>query len=340
MDSIHSVVQQIAGTSTLFIKHKRIMHKKILFVFLSMILMYSCKDDELAPIIDYSNLQFGAYIRLVSQGNDTYDLSSSAGGTYEYSVEFVDVEQGGTVTSYDIFVSLDDNSPSNGDASTGEQLLASFGTGDFSTNENGFVSISVSVTLDELLSLLSLSRGDLFARDKFDFRTEISTTEGRTHTFDNSSPAVNGSAFAGFFNHSADIICGIDDSAFVGEYEIEYIDAPTGGLGAAFGDAPGKVELTATSKTQRSFEITYLPDSENLPVTVTFELLCDITEIASVSTGLSCVSGLEATIQQSEDEDGVFNIDDDSELTLIMVEFESDGGCGQDAAPLTIRLTK
>ena len=311
------------------------------FFFISLFLVTSCADEELAPVIDYSNLQFGAYVRLLDRSTDLFDLQNAGSASMAYTVEFVDVEKGATVTNYDIYVSFDDNSPSNGDGSKSEQLYKSFGTADFAVNGNGFVGLDVTIPLSDLLGLLNLSEADLFARDEFEFRSEIKTTEGRTHTADNSSAAVNGSAFAGFFDFKNEVICGVDDSKFVGEYTLSYSETPTGGLGAAFGDTPGKItlETVSGSTTQRQFTIVYLPGDRDLEITVVFDLLCEITEAETILTGLSCVSGAEATIDQG-DTPGVFNIADDGEITLNLVEFAKDGGCSQDAAPLLLKLTK
>lgn len=318
------------------------MIKKIsFFFFIGLFLMTSCADEELAPIIDYSNLQFGAYVRLLSSGDASFDLENPGSAAFDYRVEFVDIDKGATVQTYSVSVGFNDNSPSNGDASTGTQVLKSFSSSDFAVNENGFVGLDVSITLSELTSLLGLNSDDLFARDEFEFISEITTSEGRTHNAANSSAAVNGSAFAGFFDFDISLFCGIPDSDFVGDYTLTYEENPTGGLGPAFGDTPGTVTLARTSASGRSFTVTYLPGSDNeKDITFAFELLCNITEVATIGTGLSCVTGTEATITQSEEGFGSFDISDDSSLTLNFTEFEKDGGCSQDPAEIKIKLTK
>lgn len=315
--------------------------KSSFFFIISLFLITSCADEELAPIIDFSNLQFGAYVRALSSDNASFDLENPGSATFNYAVEFVDIERGATVQSYSVSVGFKDNSPSNGDSSKGEQLWKTFSSSEFSTSANGYASLETSVSLSELTSLLGLDSDDLFARDEFEFTSEITTSEGVTHNSGNSSATVNGSAFAGFFDFDISLFCGIPDSDFVGEYTLTYEETPTGGLGPAFGETPGTVTLARTSASGRSFTVTYLPGSDNEnEITFAFELLCNITEVATIGTGLSCVTGTEATITQSEEGFGSFDIDNDSSLTLNFTEFAKDGGCSQDAAEIKIKLTK
>ena len=82
--------------------------KKLLILLISgLMVMLSCKDEEKAPIITFDIASKGAYVKLlkVNEGVDGYNLSQFSTTAYDFDVEFVDLEQGDLVSTYNIFVS-------------------------------------------------------------------------------------------------------------------------------------------------------------------------------------------------------------------------------------------
>ncbi len=312
----------------------------ICLVGVMMILVSSCADEEKQPIITFDQATKGAYVRLLDETPKLLDLANLSTASYSYDVEFVDIEQGALVSVYEIFVSFVDNNPSNGDNSQGNTLLRSISASEFGSSERGFKSTSQSVTLTELLSLFSLSADDLLANDQFVFDGNIILQDGSLYGAENSSAAVNGSAFAGHFDYTLKATCVLPDNLFVGDYVMTYVDE--GNL--AFGESPlgpdgQTVTLAATGATTRNFSFLYLPVGGfgNPPTTWDMEWICDQV-IASVGdTGLGC--GGTITFGQSPSTFPA-DITDDSVITVGALEWDDDGGCGIAAQDVVITLTK
>lgn len=317
--------------------------KYISFAMAASFLLFSCADEDLEPIATFDNSGKGAYARLVevTSGADGYNLSQFGSTSYDYEVEFVTLDKQPLVDKYDIFVTFQDNSPQNGDASKAEVLYKSFGAADFSTSAAGFQGISVSIPLAEVSSTLGLGEADLAGADAFNFRSTITLNDGRVFSFDNSSGAINGSAFAGHFNFSAKLSCPMPDTDFVGNYTLEYVNAQFPFGAETFGPDGSTVTLEVVSTTKRKFSAVYLPGLGigNGPVDFVFELLCTIViPDGNQGSGLGCGSG--SITLGAPDNFSNFDITDDSVLEFDFVEFEADGGCGVDPLVQTIRLTK
>jgi hypothetical protein len=165
---------------------------------------------------------------------------------------------------------------------------------------------------------------------------------GSVHSSANSTASVNGAAFKAYFDANVFLTCPLT-TEFTGTYKLTY-DAPsTGALGAIFGDDPGTVDLAAGSdrgKTQRSFTIKHLPGtSKEKSVTVTLDFLCgDRIEMGDVAGADGCISGETLTIGQGALTN--FDLGNDASFKINFVDLKKDGGCGYDAAPVTITFTK
>jgi hypothetical protein len=322
---------------------KTIKIMKRFFIFFSLIfLVFACKDEALAPIFTFEDSIKGAYVRLVElQTNLEIDLANFASSQLVFEVEFVDIEQGNTIEEYDIFVSFEDNTPVNGDFSKSEVTLKSFTSADFTTNARGFQGMELTLTATEVASALGLSQNDLRAKDRFRFTSVIRTSEGRVHNADNSSAAVNGDAFQGFFRFDAAITCPLSDDFFTGPYKMSYVMAPNGPFGQVFGDEAPTVtlETVAGSSTKRRFQISWIPDGAGPfgPNTFEIDFLCDEVQVTDYDTGATCGGG-SVTIVQGDVTS--FDLSDDSEVTINLIEYDSDGGCGVEPIPFTIKLTK
>ncbi|MDX1477972.1 MAG: hypothetical protein R3301_09730 [Saprospiraceae bacterium] len=315
--------------------------KKLTIIFAAgLLILTACKDDALSPIITFDKAGKGAYVRLLTLISGEYDLSNFSASAFEYEVEFVDEQQGSLVSSYDIYVSFDDNSPGNGDNSKAETLFASFGQGDFGSSSRGYKSMSVSLPLSEAASKLGLAQADLTAGDFFRYRTELVLNDGRVFTRANSTAAVNGSAFQGFFNFNAKCTCPLPDDRFTGSYKIEYVTHEAGPFGAIMGATPPTVTLRTVSgsTTLREFDWVYLPDTYYFDgQTWRFDFVCDEIQLSTMDTGVGCGGGSITIVQ-----DGPIPVDitDDSSFEWAVIEYANDGGCGVDPNPLSLRFTK
>jgi len=316
----------------------------ILLILTSLVVL-SCKDDSLSPIITFDQAGKGAYVRLTELVAGEFDLANFNDSKFAYKVEFVSETKGADVASYDVYVKFDDNNADNGDSSTEEKLFKSFGKSDLTTNGNGVAALSVSIPMKEVASLLGVAEADIKARDIFVFRSELKTDAGAVFTFDNSTSAVNGPAFQGFFNFSSKVTCPLSNDDFVGEYTLTYVEDPQAFGVSAFGHDGITVTLETIdgSTTLRKFSYEYLTELGvgQGNVDFTFDFVCDviIPNDAQV-TALSCGAG-DITLGPSKDGGfSSFDLNNDGEFEITLDDFVSDGGCGVAPLKTVIKLTK
>ena len=312
---------------------KKFISISLMAIFL---LLSSCADDELSPIITFDKAGKGAYAKLITETIRVLDFDNPGSAEYAYTVEFVDEDQGNTVTNYNITVSYVDNDPDNGDNSASAVDLKSFSSGEFTTTQRGFKAMEVTITLNELLSAFGLSIDQLSPKDEFEFVTTVNTSGGGTFGASNSSAAVNGTAFAGHFNYDLEVNCPLPDNLFVGKYELSYDGDASAGLGVPFEE--GVVDITVNTTTRRNFDAKWSFGKEET-YEVGFEVVCDHTEWESFNPDEGC-SGESIIIDPDTDFAPIISLTDDSVIKINIIDTAKDGGCGADPSPKTIVLTR
>jgi hypothetical protein len=184
--------------------------KQLLLIFSTsfLVLFFACKDENLAPIATFDAAEKGAYVRLISQDNGNVNLFDIDNSKISYTIEFVDIEKGSLVSEYALNLEYEDNDPSNGDNSAGPIELRTYKPSDFTTNKDGFMGIeNIEITANELITAAGINAADIKSGDKFNIRGRVTTTAGQTFTSANSSAAINGSSFRGFFNFTMNAFC-------------------------------------------------------------------------------------------------------------------------------------
>lgn len=311
------------------------MIKKIFFgmFIMGLMLTYSCKDEDLAPIITFDQAGKGAYVRLVELRTGEFDLNNISTTTYDADVDFVDIDNGSTVTNYDIYVSY---TGSDGEE-VAEQLYKAYSASDFGTSANGNAGRTLNIPLSEVAALMGKDPNDIPAASFFNFRTEI-TSDGVVRNFSNSSSAVNGSAFQGHFNFTVKVTCPVDNSRFSGDYMVS-VAGDDSCFGPSFTDGDTwTISTVAGSSTLRQINnICYLPGLGCFDQSFEFDLVCTVIEMADTDTGLSCSA---ANIIVGGGAAQAFDFDDDSVITLQWNDFSVDGDCGCDPVTVTLTLTK
>lgn len=233
------MVQLICINRSIKLKVK-LMNKLNILLIGAMLLLASCADEDLKPIITFDDAGKGAYPALIEEGDRQINLFDVAGSAYTYSIEFIDLKGGSLVSEYALDVSFEDKS---GEKSAGPNRLRSFSSSEFETNGSGNKAISnITISSGDLLSAFGLSADDLAPGDNFAIDGVVSTTEGQVFRASNSSAAVNGAAFRGHFAWNMPVGC---PSSLGGTYDVELVSAWCGndpsGLGAY------TVTLTSTS---------------------------------------------------------------------------------------------
>lgn len=190
-----------------------------------LLIVTSCADEDLQPILTFDQTTIGGYPRLVESGNTLVNLFDVAGSEFDYTVEFVDLEDGELVAEYVLEVTFEDNNPDNGDDSAGPIEFLRLSQSDFTTNENGYREVSVSIPATDVASAFGISADDLQPTDEFNFDGRVIMTDGAEYGDENSGPPITG-ALRGFFDFTMPAAC---PSELAGTYEVTTTDIWCGG---------------------------------------------------------------------------------------------------------------
>ena len=263
------------------------MNKLKLFIFGGLILFFaSCADEDLAPIITFDAAGKGAYPRLISEGVRDINLFDIGNSAYVYTVEFVDVEQGSLVSTYDLQFTFEDNNPDiGGDTSQGPNPFRSFSSSEFTTNSGGFQGIeNITITTAELLAAAGMTEADLGPGDIFRIAGTVTTTDGQTFAADNSSASVRGAAFRGHFDFNLAAAC---PSELAGTYESITVDT---WCGSDQVPTTSSVTFTATATgfdvddfSFGAYDLCYGPDSARPLGNLRVLEICNVVEITGAS---------------------------------------------------------
>jgi hypothetical protein len=201
---------------------------KITLLLLGFVLVLSsCKDENLAPVLTFEQTQQGGFPRLLNEtGGKLINLFDIGGSSYGYTVEFVDLEQGALVTEYRLEMIYNDVNPDNGSSSAGPIVFASYSQGDFTTNAEGYKEITVSIPASAAIAAANTTADALKAGDNFQFKGYVTLSDGNVYGSSNSSASVRGSAFRGHFDFTMPAACPSD---LAGSYEYTSTDYWCGG---------------------------------------------------------------------------------------------------------------
>ena len=133
-----------------------------IFIFLTALAyLVGCADESLEPVLTYDNSGKGAYVKLISESDKLINVlneSTINSSSYNYSVEFVDVENGDKVTEYRVDLTYEPVSGSDIAVSS----FLSYSADQFTVSEDGLKSVQdITITAPEVLSALGISAADL-----------------------------------------------------------------------------------------------------------------------------------------------------------------------------------
>lgn len=169
------------------------MKNKLSILLLSVVMLFSCADEELGPVVTFDTAGKGAYVKLLSETARFINLFDVPGSNYIYSVEFVDLEMGQTIAEYRLEVTYTDRDASNGDDSNGPVIFKTFGPADFGTTDRGFVGLAnIQIAATDLITAVGTTVDAVKAGDQFRIQGYLTTNDGDVFGARNSSAAVNG----------------------------------------------------------------------------------------------------------------------------------------------------
>lgn len=311
------------------------MNKNYLYI-LGFVLIASCSaDPELAPIISVDNAQIGAFPRTVNLVNSEYDLMDLTGSSYVHDIDFRSEDNGQNVDAYNIYVAFDDNNPDNGEDSSAEVLFQSYGQGDFSDGPDGNKAITLDFGFTDVAAATGVALDAVAPGDKFDFRTEVILSDGRTFAARNTESTIFGPAFRAFFDWSVFATCPLPADKFVGTYAITHVDGPNNPWGTGVREANVTLALIPGSSTVRNIVGVVVIDAFGgfeMPAQV--EFVCTTANWLDANPSVGCGP---AGILYNSGGPVDIDINDDSEIILRISE---DGGSCGYANEDVIRLTK
>jgi hypothetical protein len=185
--------------------------KKVLVVLLGIVVV-SCADPNLEPIVTFENAGKGAYPRKTAEaGEQLVNILTQAdfdASQYSYSLRFIDEAKGGNVATFVLNAEYVDVTGAN---SQDAKELKTYAASTFGTDENGYKTLdNVTVTGPELAGAFNLAYADLNAGDQFRITGELVMTSGAVFAGSNSSATVQGAAFQGQFDFNMAVGCPSD----------------------------------------------------------------------------------------------------------------------------------
>lgn len=312
--------------------------KKILFYFIAVVLVGACSSDpELGPIITIDTAEVGAFPRTQNLIASEYDLMNLSTSSYIHEIDFRSENGGDNVSNFRVFVSFDDNDPSNGDDSSGEVLVGDFGPADFTTSDAS--DSNNALTLDFPFMAMTAATGvdaaNVSPGDRFQFRSELELEDGRVFTSANTESTIFGPAFRAFFDFNVNATCPLPDNLFVGSYAISHIQGPGNPWATGVRENTVELALVPGSSTVRNINGVVVIDAFGgfeMPASV--EFVCDVARWQDTGPGVGCGA---PAIMYLFGGDNPQDITDDSSIVLSIAE--EGGGCGYSNLDI-IQLTR
>lgn len=197
---------------------------KSIFAFAFLLIFTACEKDR--AFLEFKDLQYGAFARLLDGVNGAFDFFNIDGSTVDFTVEFYDEAQGKNVQSYSWTVAY------VADGTVGAAAnLATFNASEFKPEPtSGYPSIQISFTFRQALDALGLTKDDIKGGDALEFQATITKTDGTTFTAANTQDNLEGQpAYKAHFFFRQAIVCPSDlggtYSAFTTYHQHDFIAA-------------------------------------------------------------------------------------------------------------------
>jgi hypothetical protein len=254
------------------------------------------------------------------------------------AAEVID-QRGQDFEKVDVFMSFIDNNPEDGDESRDEALFTTINQGDFDTSGE-FPKFNFQFTEVDINNLFDLTEDDYTGGDRFNVRLELVMNDGRIFTSTNANNVVTGGPFfRSPFQYNINVTCFIPEDYFVGDYLMERISDQESPFGDSFTQEGEVVNITRNGA-DRAFEFNYFPGAFDFNQVMTLSLICNEIFVSGTagSGTLGCGDG--SIGQGTPETPSTYNIVNDDEIIIEILDFAPDGGCGTGSYPVTLRFTK
>ncbi|MBZ9651509.1 hypothetical protein [Psychroflexus montanilacus] len=303
--------------------------------------MVGCSDTD-RPIDElFDGTTRGTVLKTV-ESETSLEFNVGVENLVTIAAEVID-QRGQDFEKVDVFMSFRDNNPEDGDESRDEALFTTINPGDFD-NSGEYPKLNLQFTEVDVNNFFDLTEEDYTGGDRFNVRLELVMNDGRVFTSTNANNVVTGGPFfRSPFQYNINVTCFIPEDYFVGEYTVEQISEQQnpffGGNGPAFDSEPQTVNIER-SGAQRIFTYNYFPESFASEITITLDLICGEIFVQGTGSGLACAAGAPAIGQSSPEVPSTFDLENDQEILLDLLDFEPDGDCGTGGYLVNLRFTK
>jgi len=300
-------------------------HITILFAGAAL-LATSCDDGD--AVVDQITAETtrGAILRTVDLISNELPIGDDT-GNFSVELEIQDSEDGNLVDEVEVYVGFRDNTEDVGPGTDVDgTIFETIPSSEFTTGPFGLPRFTYTVPLTEMLTFVGRTEADITGGDQFTVRFELVLTDGRRFSFDDNTNTITGSFFSSPFLYTPLVICPVPEDYFTGEYSITQ-NSGSGPFGIGDGFTQPSVMVTANG-TARTIEFSYDPGGFDSGYAFTFDLVCGEIQNFSgaiLSGSLGCDG---SSIGQTAVGNIPYDLDDDSEFTILIEDFNPDGGCG------------
>ena len=314
--------------------------KKITFIILSVILCFSCNDNEENAIITVlEEVDRGAVLRTLRYNNGEFEVNTPE-STFSLDIQEQDIEEGGLLETVAVFVSFIDNTPSGNSVSTQQVLLETLTPDNFATSDFGLPGTTLEYSFAELLDATGLTIDQTSCKDQFRLDLTLNLSDGLTFNLGNSSGTVvnaNG-FFQSPFTYLINIVEPISPDQYTGVYQFTSIE--DGIFGPTFGEEGLVTIRNGHSNNFRVFDVA-VPGST---LEIEFSVVCDATIVTRYQRlGFGCTDDQSNRVLIGPDAIAVTaDPNDDTVFELHILEaFEGfDAMCNFANSPSKIRFSK
>jgi hypothetical protein len=220
--------------------------KNIFKIFLATLLVFSfnaCGDSETIVDSVVDGTTAGAVLRTVADDSNSNVLNSSDGTSFwSQVIEAQDQENGSLLESVDVFVTIRDLSPDNGETPPSEALVKTIPAADFTTGPLGLPRATAMATFAEATSAMGLSAAEYAPGDLYVFEVRLNLTDGRTYGAKDAAGIITGGYWASPYRYNAALVC----SPVPGDYTIDMHDSYGDGWQTDGGNGGNGITVTLT----------------------------------------------------------------------------------------------
>ena len=195
----------------------------VFILALSTTFFISCEADDKVVDQVLNDYTVGAILRTRNQEGSPYN-SFVPESEFTVTVEEQDAEFGDLLQSIQLYASFDDNQDDPTDSSVSEQLIETFMASDLTIGSRGLPELTYTTTLGESATLLGVGTG-YSGGDVFNYRFEVTLTDGSTWTNVNGNGNVTGGSFFSSPYLYAVVVACIPTAPVAGDYTLDMQDS-------------------------------------------------------------------------------------------------------------------